>query len=369
MIDTSKLRSTSDGKYTIHTLSEYDDALKMASDTNNPNRYAILNAYKSALDVDSHLNNVYKLRVKRVTGLKYILRNGSKDVSELINNYWFRDIVKYTMQSVFWGNSLIQIEEGNEPKVELIDRLNVIPETQSIKYNPYTSKGDVVYASAAYSRNLIDVNYENDPFQLGELAIATRWSLIKYQAILNWAEFLETYLQPLAIATTDSKDVTQRRELIGFLETMGRKKYIVKPTATKLEFTNPSNGTNVDVYSEFLDYVDAQISESVLGASMLTTDGSSYSQAKVHLDTSLVLTKDDIEFVNRVVNSLVIPKLISLGIIPDDTYKFEVAHLELLTPEQQLAIDKFLVDTFEIDTDYFSKKYNVPITGLKNASK
>ena len=347
----------------VNSLTSYDNAVREAEDLDHPNRYNLLKYYNDVKKKDGHLINLYRQRVDRVIGMPYSLvgnKGEQASLDSISGTPWFHKILRLVMESVMEGNSLIEVIKTADSKiaVNLIPRENIIPEFQQVKEDSQSIYG-TSYMVAPYKGNLIDVNSNDDQRDLGLMVTLARLSLIKQAAKSNWSEFIETYMQPLAQATTDSMNPAEIANIERFLRTMGRRKYIVKNSQTELDFVSTAGNANPDIYNQFLASMDNEMSEVVLGASMLTSDGSSRSQAEVHAKQANNISKQDMTFVTNAVNHLVLPILISKGIVGPKT-KFQFDDLEMITVEEKLAIDQFIADNFKVDPRYFQDRYNIP---------
>ena len=100
---------------------------------------------------------------------------------------------------------------------------------------------------------------------------------------------------------------------------------------------------------------------------MTLEDGSSLSQAEVHLDIFNRVVKSRMEMVANVVNWQLLPRLQAMGLPYSDDDEFAWDEAVNYTPEQQLAIEQMLINAFDIDPKYFAEKYNVTILGAKRS--
>jgi len=97
---------------------------------------------------------------------------------------------------------------------------------------------------------------------------------------------------------------------------------------------------------------------------MTIDNGSSLSQSEVHLKVLNNLIDADADMLRDTVNHKLIPFLIVHG-FPLQGCRFEWDEYPDYSPEQQLEIERMLLDNYEIDPQYFAEKYNVKILGKK----
>ena len=349
----------------VSSLSAYENAVTMAKDYERPNRYYLLKYYNKVLETDGHLYNLYNLRINKILGIPFSLTFNGKETPKMIQVYksnWFRKIMRYSMESLFYGNSLIEIlnDKNNNIKVNLFNREHCIPEFELYKELPYDdAKNAIPYNVKPYINNIVDVNANYNHRDLGVLLLLARYGIIKQEATRNWGEFIETYGQPIASATTDTTNPNEINKITNFLKTMGRKKYIVKDSQTSVEYIEASTASSVDFFREFINYINDEMSEIVLSGNMLTSDGSSRSQAEVHERGLLSLTKSDMRFISTIMNNDVIPLLQNKGILPKGNVQFSFDDIEIMSIDEKLKIDQFLIENYNKAPEYFKSRYGV----------
>jgi len=370
----------SNTKETLETLRR---AIETAESSLYPNRYNLLQIYHT-ITKDPHLTALINHRKERIKGLSYSLIKTTVDriepkSTQIFSQYWFKNFLDYTLDAIFFGNSLVEVyaAQGEDPdavSLNLIPREFVIPEAGQIKLSPEQQTGEISYLEAPYDTLTLDISQNLDPKALGALLPVAKYVLFKNEALLNWSQYTEIFGQPLRVATTDSDDIDELDSIASFLANLGRSGYMIKNSSTSVEFLgSDSKGSTTELYADFVDYLDKQVSKAIVGGTMLTDEGSSRSQAEVHERGSLIFTKADMRFVETVINRLLIPKLQNLGIITEKNLLFRFEEPDLATIEEKILIDTFLLEHFEIlDRNYFQKRYGVSLrpknpTELKKA--
>jgi phage gp29-like protein len=314
------------------TLKDYDNAVTSAESKLHPNRYHLLEIYHDIIK-ESHLKSTMRDRRNRILQLdgEAVKSNGKKDIkgTKVFESTWFKKFVKYAIDAIFYGNSLIEISlKDGKPQIILVPRENTIPEFRMIKIHPYTIYGDFSYDVPAY-KNLIDINNEDDSRDLGDLLEASKLVIFKNEVLLNWNQYLELFGQPLRVATSDSEDPTELSALEKAMNDMGRSAWMIKDSQTEIDFEQASGNTNSELYKTFIEHINKELSKLMLGATMLNEDGSSRSQSEVHERMSYNITKSDISFLESVIGDKLIPVLKKLGIVNQ-----QVAGYRFLTPEE-----------------------------------
>lgn len=356
---------------TKNTLSVLQRAIDTAESIDYPNRYNLLEIYFDIIK-DAHLDSVVKHRKTRVKGLEYavIKQNGTIDTkaTQVFKEAWFSKFLNYTLDAIFYGNSLVEVFNNKGLDCVLIPRENVIPEFQEIKYWPSSQNGDIDYSAPIYSKRLVDINNANDNRNLGEYLSVSKLVLLKTEALLNWSQHVELFGQPIRIATTDTQDPVEHQAILKYLAELGRSGYLVKNSATEIEFQSDENkGDSSKMYLEFEKFVNEEISKKILGGTMITDSGSSRSQSEVHLKGSYLYTKEDIAFVERVINNQLLPVLRNMGIISAKGVMFKFREPEILTVDEKIKVDEFLLKHFDVkDITYFNERYGAELEYKEN---
>lgn len=348
------------------TLQYYNDSVNLARNIRQPNRTQLIKLYYD-LATDAHLTSVFNQRKTRITGLQYgiYLKSNKLDekLTSILNDEWFYNFINMCMDSILYGNSLIEITSYNgEILSDLIPRENVIPEVQKIKTNSYSYDGDIDYTQPVYN-SLIEVNNLNDKYNLGELLGLSKLLLFKNEVLTNYAQYIERTAQPVVNIKTDIQDAQEIEKLHLFAKNLGRAGYLITDNDTTFDFVaNPQN--NAEIYTQFLTFINTEISKHLLGSTMVTDDGSSYAQSLVHMQASYIITKSDIRNIEYIINNKLIKILSNLNIFPSKYLYFKFTEPEILTTTEKIALDTFLVETFgkdAIDKTYFENRYGITL--------
>jgi len=346
------------------SILSWKEALRLAEqkDVNfKADRRSLLRIYNEIM-LDNHLQSVVELRKEKVLEYPfYIYKNGVEDMESTskINSEWFYNLLSYILDITFYGHSLVQIEsiyENNITKLSLIDRQNVIPETGEFMKDVYNNLDTISYLEPKMYSWLFEIYKErNDLGILKSLAPLVLW---KRSAMSAWAEYTEIFGMPIRIATTTSSIPEERKRLAEFVQNIGKSAWAVLDTQEKIEFVENSKADAFNVYDRFIDTINKEISKAVLGVTLLNEEGSSYSQGKIHSDQSEIKTASDLRNIEFIIKDKVLPKLINLGILPENCeFKFDKS--EVLAPEEQILIDEKLNLMYPLSKEYLANRYEV----------
>lgn len=327
-------------------LSDWESARQAATSVDYPLRRRLYELYADAL-LDSHLGGLIRKRILKVVNRPFELINQENepesDNLRLIQTSWFRDFIRYAIESRFYGYSLMEFDwspQGQEvSRVRLVDRRHVVPERAEY----LKSYGDIIgpsYLEPPVSDWVIGVG---DEFDLGLLEGVSLLYLLKKNAMGAWSEFIEIFGIPFRSAKTDSFDTQMRRELEDMLENMGGSAWALFPQGTEFEIHPNKQSDAHEVFDKMLERVNSEMSKAILGQTMTTDNGSSRSQAEVHQGTEDEITWADMAFITDLVNDRLIPFLKAKGYpLGDLFFRFK-------TDEHLLLKDKWAIDQGIID--------------------
>ena len=346
-------------------------AWQMAINPENPQRRQLYGVYTDVL-VDLHLSGCIDQREKMVLqkAFKLVDKNGkeNKELSELFEAEWFKDFMQYSLDSRFWGHSLIQFGDiltitGKKrfEQVELVPREHVIPEFGVItKEAGDEHKKGIDYRNGKIAQWCIEAGKPKD---LGLLLKCSPHSLSKKNMLAFWDSFGEIFGIPIRVGKTISRDPKEIAKIEKMLSDMGAMPWALFPEGTTMELIETARGDAFNVYDKRIERANSEISKAILNQTMTIDEGSSYSQSAVHLEIFNNVIEADADFMRDIINNKLMPFMIMHG-FPVDGYLFEWDDTVSYTPEQMRTIEQMLLTAgYEIDQKYFAEKYNIPITG------
>ncbi len=373
---TAKIVSKFEGLKESDT-NQWRQAHQMALLTEKPSRVELYRIYKDAL-LNDHLKSVIKVRLEKLLKSEFQIvdiKTGEveNELEELFEKSWFWQFLTYSWNANLYGFSVIQFGDliesasGIVPyeisEVEEFPREHVKPESGIIVREPNDDKG-WDYRKGALAEWLIEVGEKKD---LGLLLEACPLAISnKYMGIF-WDEFAEMFAAPIRIAKVNSSQETERTRAADMLESMGRNSWGVFDQDTDIEIVETQKKDAYLVYDKRMERNEKGMSKLVLGNTMTVDDGSSYSQGKIHSETTDDIVASDKREIMFLINEKLFPFLINKG-YPLEGKKFKWDNSEKLSIEKQADIDKWLIDYFDIEIEYFKTKYNSSITDYKQKS-
>lgn len=340
-------------------IGTWRSAVQAAESIINPQRYQLLKVYKDIV-LDAHLTAAVNQR-KNLTLSKdfdiIINDEESEDLEYIIKQKWFRDFIDYSLDSIFYGYSLIQFDSviDNAFKcVDLVPREYVKPELHIVTNN-YSAITGTDYLELPYSNWCIGVGKSKD---LGLYMKAAPLVIWKKNAIGAWSEFCEVFGVPIRIGKTNVRDEETRANMENFLKGLGVSSYGVFDTDDLIEIVESGRSDAYQVFDMMIARCNSEISKLILGQTGTMDEKSYVGSAEVQERVLQNVAYNDEFFIEGVLNYQLVPMMVKLGILPEGA-KIKVKAEEDLSLIEQSKIDIELIKTgkFTFTPEYLDEKY------------
>lgn len=335
---------------TQQEIVDFKMAVTTAENNYNPNRYLLYKLYNDVI-LDSHLSACIQQRKNLTLGrdFKVVGKDGKEieELTKLIKTKWFRDVLDMSLDSIFWGYSLIQFEDliNNSFKcVELIPRLYVKPE-KHIVVKAWSDIDGQDYLEEPFVSWCMGVG---NPKDLGLLMKAAPLIIWKKNAMGAWSDFQNKFGSPAMIAKTDVSDKASQNKIDEFLANFQRSPYARLPKDSMVEILQTSKQDAHQVFDALIERCNSEISKLILGQTGTTAEKSFVGSAEVHERILGGYGELDEHFIEGVLNYQLIPLMENLGI------SFNGAKIECDESEDLVALDQIKVD------DVLLKYYDIP---------
>ncbi|MCX6277677.1 MAG: DUF935 family protein [Bacteroidetes bacterium] len=351
-------------------------AWQIAINVDNPKRNRLIDVYTDVM-IDPHLAGSIRNRQNMTLAKSFKVINTTnmtenEDLTRLLETPWFKQFVRHALDSVFWGYSLIEFGSLiTDPilmfdGVKLVPREHVIPEySRVIKDAMDEWKKGLDFSQPPLSAWCLGIGDIKD---LGLLLNVSPQAISKKNMMAYWDQFGEIFGMPLRIGKSSSRDPKERTKVETMLSSMGAASWGLFPEGTDIEIKETTRGDAYNVYDMRIERCNTEMSKLILGVTMTMDNGSSMSQSEVHERQLQFISSTDADMVRDIVNTRLFPFLKQHG-FNFDGHRFDWDESIEYTPEQQLAIDTLMLANYMVDPKYFADKYNVPITGEKNAQQ
>ena len=343
---------------------KFNIALQAAESPLYPNRFLLMQTYQQVW-LDGQVQGTILQRKSKVLSQKFIIRDKSGEVNEdackLFNQKWFYDFSSMALDSIFWGFSLAQfgpVKDDLFESVELVPRIYVVPEFSLVRNNTATVTEGVNFTESPYNNWAIGVGEKKD---LGLMMYLAPYVIWKKNAMAAWAEFAEIFGSPIRIGKTDVRDEETRKNMANMLANMGTASWAVLDLNDSIELAQAARTDSYQVFDKMVERCNSEISKIILGQTG-TTDEKAYSgSANVHESVANLVTKQDIQKMQFIINGQLIPMMNRLGFALDGmTFEFDTT--EQLSMIEKAKIDaEFMKAGVKYDMEYLEKTYNIEL--------
>lgn len=252
---------------------------------------------------------------------------------ELLEKKWFAAFLEYALEARFYGYSLIKLDDlvnGEFPKLNIIRRWNVSPDRLVVSSLVYSLSGAPfleepyadwhIWVSTPSDTGVSDCGY-------GLLYNVAQYEILARNLLGQNADAVELYGQPVRVGKTSKSNGPERDTFEQALQAMGSSAYILMDAIDEIELLeSKGTGQGYKIYPDLEQRLEKKISKLILGHAdaidsvpgKLGNDGEESPASQALEDKQM----SDGAFLEDVVNTILIPKLINLGFSIDATYKF-----------------------------------------------
>ena len=250
----------------------------------------------------------------------YADKDGSEveDITNIIDSLGFNDLLTELAKEEDWGYSMIECDFFKDFAGQIAmtayqcDRKHMRPDSGIITYEQSGDNG-INIREGIYPGFILEFG---NPKNLGRLLSVAQYAILKDGDFSDWANFVQTFGQPIISAEWDGFDEAARIKFLNSLENVGPGASITHPSGTKLELLESRANADGKMQNNLLDALNAEISKAILGATEGTesSDTSGYAQSQTHADMETARIASVISKIRRVLNSRFIPILQANGI-------------------------------------------------------
>ena len=344
-------------------IGSYMNSLQSATAIDMYSRIRLYDMYSSAFMTDPHLIGIHRKRLVGAcrTPIEFIRNEKADDqINELLKQPWFRKFRKEVVESEFWGFSLLQFYHDADGSINFdsIPRKHYDPVQKIVlRYQSDTDGAPL----EMFSNTLV---VGNDPRSLGIMSAVMPYVLYKRGNIGDWAQFCQIFGMPIREYTYDAGDEEARRRLVEDARKQGANAVYIHPEGSTLTLHESGNKSgSSDLYNNFSDKCDSQMSIAILGNTLTTDAKATGTQAlgTVHKQEEDEIKDEDQALILSVLNSAHMRKLhASLGYnVEGGEFRFievkdidKTVQLQVVTQMMDRGLpidDDYLYDTFDID--------------------
>ncbi|MFD2787954.1 phage portal protein family protein [Hymenobacter rubripertinctus] len=335
--------------------------------------------------LDLHLTSLMDKRTEKLQANKFKIvaadNTEQPELTTLFQTLWFRDFIRFAIESVAYGHSLIELfDQADQPvslkidkrtvqyfplrSVKLVPRPHVRPEAGQWVVNTFDQEGSSFRADAVRHYYL----EAGRPADLGLLYKITPVALAKRYALGHWSEYNEKLGLPFRSVVMPRPDKKREERLAQILAKMGSAGWGIFHAGEEMKLLESAKTDPHKCFLELLNYCDRQMSKVISGETLTTDEGSgSKSQATVHLEVAELKHEADRTFLEYLINEELIPRLNYLG-YPLQGCRYVRDDSMEMSPQEQIKIDGVLLTFYNLDPAYIADKYDIPIESITGKS-
>jgi phage gp29-like protein len=300
-------------------MQSYRTAVISAENIHTPQRYLLYQLYEQTT-LDSQITSVIQQRKTMSLSKEWCVFNPdgteNEEKTKLIRQKWFNDFLDHSLDSIFYGYSLVQFESIENINgvdqfkcVDLVPRIYVKPEFH-IVVNDTAANTGTDYTAPPFDKWCIGVGKPKDLGLLMKLAPLQIW---KKNAQGAWAEYIEKFGTPIRIGKTNSRDSVTVDNMKNMLKNMGVSAWGVFDLEDQLELIETTKTDAYRVYDMMIERCNSEIAKLILNQTGTTDEKSFVGSAEVHERVMQKLGWVDEKFLCDVCNYQLLPLLNAHG--------------------------------------------------------
>lgn len=291
--------------------------------------------------------------------------------TELFQQKWFYKYLNTLLDSIILGTRIVEFLEfnGHNIKFAVVPPRNTVPSQKRIYPDLGKDKNFIQYDDPIYKPWVIELNPDNPLGIINDIIPNLIW---KRNVAQSWAEFCEKFGMPLISATTNNNNTDHIDKVEKQLLALAEASVGVFPEGTTIKFDEANRTDAFNVYSQFIKHNSDEIAGVLVGSNTLGQNAANRSNTEVH-ERSLdyKISQADRRDGTFNVNDDLIPllKLQGYNYLSDDDVFEWIESKEEIDLNQYWTIVQGLMQSYEVEQDWLSETFNIPIVGLKKLSQ
>lgn len=345
-------------------LADYKQAVINAEQMMYPQRYNLYQIYINGIN-DNHLSASIQQRKNLTLCKKFnvIGADGTinEEKSKLLQKRWFRDYLDLSLDSLFWGHSLIQF--GNVIKDEfatitLVPRQYVKPEFNIVVKSWGDNTGQS-YLTDGFENWLLGIGKPRD---LGLLLKAMPLIIWKNSAFGAWAEYQDKFGVPFRFVKTNIRDEKSRKNANTMMEQWGISPWAVFDKDDVVEFLETAKQDAHMVFDAMITRVNSEISKLIVGQTATMDEKAFVGSAEVQERILEAIGESDEYFIDGCNNYQLVPLLAKHGILDlGDRIKAEEAEEMGIAEKSKLVIEFIKTGKYKMAVDKIEENYGIEL--------
>ena len=339
-------------------------------------RGRLIDLYDACVQQDAHLAGVLETLKSQILGERYMLASQNskgryiKDVEETkkIQGTQFIKIIEGIVESKLYGytglyiDPSIDAETGKLHNVVSIERRNILPDQRRIVLRQSIWSPGWDFDDPKYKDYYILINSGS----LGLFSATTPSILAKKFTMANYVNFSHTYGQPIIHGKSESENSVDRQRLANDIASAAQNKVIVTGSGDEIEVKAFTMSNSEQIFTGLISLVDKDVSNLILGSQSVAGEQQAYvGSAKTHEN----IFRDRIEvyrdYIELVMNELIIPRLVKIGYIKPGL-EFKYAKRIEMSDEDKIRLFQVLGTQWEMDPDSIESEFGIKVKSQLN---
>lgn len=352
---------------TRQDIATWKAALRQAENMDAPKRTKLHLLYKD-ISLDALLSSQLHNRRSITVSAPFALRKGDtpdeQTTAMVASLPWFAQLIGHIVDSEAFGTTVIEFvtDKTGVLRPVLLPRQNIIPESGLLLFDETATTGIPFRDAKEYGTWLLEFG---EPSNLGTLNKAVPHVLFKRFAQSCWSELCEIYGIPPRVMKTNTQDAAMLTRAEQMMTDMGAAAWFIIDETETFEFAKGASTTG-DVYGNLIALCNNEMSLLFSGAVIgQDTKNGNFSKETVSVEQLMRLAESDKRLVEGYMNTLVLPALFRIGLIPDGLV---FAFLPQEDTEELYTRTIGFMQYLEPDLEWINLKFGTQFTGLKQSS-
>ena len=300
------------------------------------------------------------------------------DITLQFTRTWFNNFLSHSLDALFYGYTLIQLNDlvnGEFPKLKVVKRWNVSPDRYEVGTFPYMPHGINFIEDPEFKDWYVYVDTPND-VGVSPCGYGILWDIsiaeIFLRNLLGFnGSFVELFAQPFRHGKTTKTNEDERAQFEQALINMGSSGYAITDTQDEIAFIETAlGGTGYKSYDNLEARLQKLISKLILGhADAIDSTPGKLGSGNAEDNPVYKSMRDkqikDGEFIENVVNDILLPQLRNLGFnIPDECkfcFKNDAEVMENANTVTDLAV-KIKNAGLQMDEAYYFEQTGIKVS-------
>lgn len=339
-------------------LNDLISAIQSAERETYKDKKSYYDILQECMEYDTHLYSCVQRRLQNLTGryLRYFTGDvENEEITKLINRQQFKGMLGEIAASLFYGHTLIQF--GEQPweyqliPYRLIDgeKKQVLKNWLSRSGTPYEVSPGILYD------NLLEVG---NVWDLGILKQAAMYSILKRNSLGDWAMYSQKAGNNFEKVVYKGDKNLANQVAEAFSNAGSGAAIPIPDGVVDIQTVQTASSQQNQLFVDFFEAMNKEISKLILGQTMTTEDGASYSQSMVHLSQQELIFESDAEWILSILNSAAFKRIMAWFRL-DTSGEFQFEN-QVISIEKEIEKDLKLKELGVVfPAGYLNEKYGV----------